>query len=150
MGADLYIKNLPRDKQMCGFDVSDKARANGYFRDCYNDGGLFAVMNSNVGSDLSWWQTADRKDLFVKDEECGQLMTVEGAKLWLCELIPTVDKFTKLDTLYYSNYNLEKHSHEKGKRITKSEAKVYHKWAKGLMAFLELAIKLDSQIIWSV
>ena len=150
MGADLYIKNLPRDKQMCGFAVSDEARANGYFRDCYNDGGLFAVINSNTGNNLSWWQTADRKDLFVEDKDDGQCMTVEGTKLWLCELILIVDTFTKQDTLYYSNYNLEKHCHEKGKKITKSEVKEYHKWARGLIDFIELAIKLNSPIIWSV
>lgn len=150
MGADLYIKNLPRDKQYCGFDVSDEARANGYFRDCYNDGGLFAVISTNTSHDLSWWQTADRKGMFVENEEDGQCMTVDGAKKWLKELTPIVSEFEKLGTLYYSEYNLEKHCHEKGKRITKSEVKEYHKWARGLINFVELAIQLDSQIIWSV
>ena len=149
MGADLYIKNLPKDKQITGFEVSDEARASGYFRDCYNEGGLFAVISSNTGNELSWWATASRKSLFkqIDDEFC---MTVKGAEQWLAELKPIINAFVKLPSLYYSVYNVTTHGYDKGKDIEDSEVKEYRKWAKGLIKFLELAIKLKSPIIWSV
>ena len=53
MGADLYIKKMDREEQYHGFEVSEHAVSTGYFRDCYNEGGLFYHLK------LSWWGLAD-------------------------------------------------------------------------------------------
>jgi len=146
MGADLYIDKLPREAQYRGFEVSADARKAGYFRDCYNDGGLLTVINANTGSDLSWWATQERKELFNKDGD----MSVKGAKVWLSELKPIADSFVKLNELYYSEYDLNTHTVHKGERIKDTDVAHYHEWAKGLIEFLELAISLKSKILWSV
>jgi hypothetical protein len=77
-------------------------------------------------------------------------MTVKGAEQWLAELKPIINAFVKLPNLHYSVYNVTTHGYDKGKDIEDSEVKEYRKWAKGLIKFLELAIKLKSPIIWSV
>lgn len=63
MGADLYIKNMDRDKQKLGFELSEKAVDAGYFRDCYSPSGLFYKLK------LSWWRTYDEYEL-GKTEGC--------------------------------------------------------------------------------
>ena len=149
MGADLYIKNMDREKQSTGFEVSDKARKDGYFRDCYNDGGLFAVMSANTDKELSWWGLARRKELFSdNDEEC--LMSVDGAKKLRDELEPIIKGFLKKKKMYYASYSLDNHKNEKGKEIDKKNVKEYRDWARGLLEFLDLAISCDSEIIFSV
>ena len=65
MGADLYVKGLP--PHICGGEVSQKAAKAGYFRDCYNDGGLFA----NIG--LSWWQMVSQFKKEGKLDDDGNL-----------------------------------------------------------------------------
>ena len=50
---------MDRKKQCLGFEVSDRAVNLGYFRDCYNEGGLFAVMSKTLNETISWWQMAD-------------------------------------------------------------------------------------------
>lgn len=147
MGADLYIKKLPRKAQYRGFEVSDDARKAGYFRDCYNEGGLLAVISANTTNNLSWWKTADRKELFSKEH--GD-MTVTGAKQWLSELKPIIEEFNKLPKLNYLEYNPKTMKRDIIKPIEESEVQEYRKWANGLIEFLELAISLKSQIIWSV
>lgn len=147
MGADLYIKKLPRKAQYRGFEVSDDARKAGYFRDCYNEGGLLAVISANTNNNLSWWRTADRKELFSKAR--GD-MTVKGAKQWLSELQPIVAEFVNLPELHYLEYNVKTGKRDIVKPIEQSEVKEYRIWANGLIEFLELAISLKSQIIWSV
>jgi len=72
MGADLYVKGLP--PHICGFEVSQKAAKAGYFRDCYNGGGLFA----NIG--LSWWgmTAAYKKEGKMDDDSCLKAEHVDG------------------------------------------------------------------------
>lgn len=68
MGADLYIKNMDREPQYTGFEVSERAVDLGYFRDCYNSYGLFAVMSEVFHKRFSWWLLVDnRKELFDKN-----------------------------------------------------------------------------------
>lgn len=136
MGADLYIKNMERVNQTKrGFEVSNAAVSDGYFRD----------LSENLGQDFSWWQTADRSELFVRDPENGLLMTVEGAKQWLDELKPHLAALKRKQKLYYRQYK-----EEKRREIPAEEVKEYRNWADLLLKFLELAIKLESPIIWSV
>lgn len=146
MGADLYIKDMDRKKQYTGFEVSDKARKNGYFRDCYNDGGLFSVLSANTGKNLSWWELNRREELFNSE---GNL-TVAGAKILRAELEPIIKEFLNLDKIHYSRYELMSHRHEKGIEVDKSEMNEYKEWAQGLLDFLDLAISKKSEIIFSV
>lgn len=91
MGADLYIKTMDRKSQYRGYEVSKEAVAKGYFRDCYNDKGLFVHLTENTDQNLSWWALADNKKWFDKKgdlNELGQralLSKVEGARKQLTD-----------------------------------------------------------------
>lgn len=138
MGADLYIDKMPGETRRGGFEGR-------YFRDCYNNTGLFSVISANTSHELSWWKTVGRKNLGFDSE--GRL-TVKGAKKWLAELEPIMAEFKALPTLYYSDYSLMTHKDEKGKII--ENPKEYHDWADLLLTFLRTAIELKSTITMSV
>ena len=123
-----------------GLKVSDKARAAGYFRDCYNDRGLFAVMSANLDKEFSWWQTVGRKDLsFTEDGE----LTLKGAKQWRAELAPDIERFVALDELYEGQAKTSR-------KLSPPQTQKYRDWATGLLTFLDLAISKKSSIIFSV
>ena len=164
MGADLYIKNLDRQKQYTGFEVSERAVDVGYFRDCYNSYGLFAIMSENLGELYSWWQTyRERKELFRKNNDSQ--MTVSGAKKWLAELEPAIERFKKVKKMRAKIYDFEanqKRQKETGKMgglddiiykrvaLKNEEQKDMIEHGELLIRFLKLEIKLRSPIIWSV
>lgn len=160
MGADLYIRNMDREAQYTGFEVSDRARANGYFRDCYNGRGLFAVMNSTLGlkgrenGELSWWWTADRKDLMKDDPVEGKVMTLKGVRKFKKELAPIVKKFVTAEKMTYSEFTGKKDKDGNyiyvSKKIHATHMADYREWAKGLIIYLNLAIRKNSGIIFSV
>lgn len=89
MGADLYIKNMDREKQYTGYRTDITV---GYFRDCYNDSGLFSKLN------LSWWTiTGEYEKLgLIKNGE----LTVEGCKKLLSFL-----SFHRLTVRLNKEYN---------------------------------------------
>ena len=140
MGADLYIKNMEREPQYTGFGVSERDVDLGYFRDVYNRCGLFSVMSQCLGKSFSWWHTRDRIDLF--DDEGD--MTVVGAKIWLSELKPYIEKFQQLNIMIIRTYDGE------SVRLSEGEMAFQKQHALLLKRFLELAIKKKSPIIWSV
>ena len=142
MGADLYITKMPRKPQYTGFEVSKKAVDVGYFRDCYNSYGLFAIMSDNLGKTFSWWETAGRKELFNKSGN----MTIEGVKQLLEELEPIVKRFKKLPKLFANVYQGD----DEYKKKPIKNIKEYHDWADLLIRFLKTAIKKESTIIFSV
>ena len=159
MGADLYIKNMDRKSQYTGFEVSERAVDVGYFRDCYNEAGLFALLSANVpDADLSWWITHGRKELFNKDGN----MSVKGAKQFLSEIEPHVEslkaKHKAGKKFFYRVLNWEKSRLKKSSEYvydkkyfkTKDEAESLINHAKLLVQFLKLAIKIKSPIIWNV
>ncbi len=76
MGADLYLGRSSDDYGREGERT--------YFRDCYNDSGLFPVLNQNLKTDLSWWQLMNRKMLF--EPESDNIMSREGVQIFLCEM----------------------------------------------------------------
>jgi len=137
MGADLYIVKMDREKQYLGFEVSDKAVEAGYFRDCYNSGGLFAVMSLTLNQTVSWWKMADEVGL-----KKG-VLPFEKVIEWKAKMFPLLEEFKKKEELYYKDYNSMTN-----KRI--KEFKEYHDWADKLMRFIDLAIEKKSGIIWSV
>jgi hypothetical protein len=136
MGADLYIEKMDRDSQCRGFEVSAKAREAGYFRDCYNGGGLFAVMSANLGEKFSWWKLSG--ELPLKDG----LLPVDEVRKLLKRLKPHVKRFCKLKKMKYG--------YDDSKGIAPDDIKHYREWANGLIEFLELAVKKKSGIIFSV
>ena len=147
MGADLYIKKLPREVQYkhCGF--STEAVKDGYFRDCYNSGGLFAVMSANLGRTFSWWQLVGRKDFgFNKNGE----LPAKNVKKFRNELVRDVEVFSRKKVLYYAEWDLQTGKDKRGKKVSADEVKEYQEWANGLLLFLDVAIENKSSIIFSV
>jgi hypothetical protein len=140
MGADLYIRNMEREPQYTGFEVSERAVDLGYFRDAYNRCGLFSVMSQCLGKSFSWWYERERREFF--DDEGN--MTVDGAKAWLKELTPHIEKFQQLNIMVIRTYN------GKNIRLSEEEMAFQKQHASLLVRFLELAIRKESPIIWSV
>ena len=156
MGADLYIKDFPYTHR--GFEVSERAVKSGYFRDCYNQYGLFAVVSATLKNvELSWWRTVDRKELFTKEGD----MTVEGAKIFLAELTPIFKKFKKRKTVctrelifdkprQINQDGTRKYTYKYKQNGDKEKIEEYRQWADNLLTFLTLAIDNNKQIEWSV
>ena len=140
MGADLYIEKMDREKQYRGFEVSDEAVNAGYFRDCYNNGGLFAVMSQTLNETVSWWQMAKEVGLNKK----GVLPLIK-VKEWKETIFPLLEEFKKQTILYCDDYDSQKK-----KKVNTKENKEYYAWADKLMTFINLAIEKKSGIIWSV
>lgn len=147
MGADLYIKGL--SQRHYGFEVSKNAVSNGYFRDCYNGYGLFSRLSHNQDKNFSWWQTADRKELFYKNGN----MKVSGAKILLAEIIEAKNKLD-LNNLVESDCigfdaktgaSIYTHS-----PMPEENKKDFLDHLDLFIEFLETAIKLKKAIEWSV
>ncbi len=141
MGADLYIKNMERQKQYLGFEVSDKAINLGYFRDCYNNGGLFAVMSQTLNKTISWWKMSDEIGL-----NKNGVLPFTKVKKWKETMFPLLEEFKKHTDLYYKDYKTDSNK----KIEDQKQIKEYHNWADKLMKFIDLAIEKKSGIIWSV
>ena len=137
MGADLYIKKMNRKNQYRGFEVSQEAVDVGYFRDCYNSGGLFAVLSANLDNEYSWWKlSADKKEIwFDKNGDLNEYGQIE--------LLGMIEKakseLQKKKEIFYG-------CGENGK----ADKKEYLGWCDLLINFLKLAIKKGSPVIWSI
>jgi hypothetical protein len=159
MGCDLYIQKLEREKQHLGFEVSKKAVEAEYFRDCYNSEGLFAVLSSNLGITLSWWKLSeDKPHWFTKKGRLNQTGIKE-----LLEIIKVAKRMLNDRVKIYSGDNTSLSSNFLSKLIKKSGLKSvpsnelkeldkqeYLQWCDLLITFLEKAIELKSNVIWSV
>jgi len=162
MGADLYIKNMDREAQYRGFEVSPDAVKAGYFRDCYNSFGLLGVVAAtncypesvdyNAKPYFSWWATyRTYQDWFRKDENDGLIMTVEGVKQWKKKILPELKQFLKANKIYHSECNIEDDRFVYNlKELPVTDIEEYRNWAQLLIDFIDLAIKKDSEIIWAV
>jgi len=153
MGADLYVKDLPRKSQYRGFEVSQDAVNAGYFRDCYNSQGLFVWLSKNTDMEFSWWQILNKHDdWFRQDEDDGCMMTVVGAKKFLKMLklaekqFVSRKKFYKVSETRMNGMDIE----DVVTAQTKKEVLEYFKWFGLLLQLVETAIKRKSEIIWSV
>jgi hypothetical protein len=139
MGADLYINKL--SGKAGAYEVSYKAIKNGYFRDCYNDGGLFNFIRSNTVYDPSWWQMARDTEWFKKD---GYTMTVRGATEMLAEVREWQRMTNQMKQFVLKMYEADP------QKLNPAEITYYKKWLGWLIEFLEIAIKMRSTISWSV
>ena len=144
MGADLYIKNMDRESQYTGFEVSKKAVNAGYFRDPYNSLGLFNFLSSNTSQTFSWWafvQDKKYKSWFNNEGE----MTVSGAKKFRQRLLKAKEELLERD--YFERYDW---SDKKSEAMVDTDVNEYMAWLELLLDFLKLAIKERSPIIFSV
>jgi len=115
MGADLYM-TLKRPK-IWGFERSQRAVDDGYFRDAYYDGSILGKF------DLSWWE-----DITELQDEKG-VMSVRNAKKFLTMI-------DERETVFEENMSDES-----------KEAKQYFQEGAGLLKqFLQDAIELNSPI----
>ena len=150
MGADLYIKNMDREKQYTGFEVSKKAVNQRYFRDCYNSYGLFRFLSCNLNKEFSWWQFRDNKEWFDKN---GNSMKIKGTIKFKDIFLEAKEKLKKKK--YYclkipnDKWSLKKQVYDT-KKLSKKEIKKFLDWLDLLIEFLSLAIEQKSKIIWSV
>jgi hypothetical protein len=146
MGADLYIKNMPRDAQYTGFEVSKRAVEVGYFRDCYNPTGLFNFVGSNTRYKPSWWQFHREQKWFDKFGD----MTVAGARKFLALARCWKVELSKRHEFWLDSWDQEGKNVGKQYAVTGGQIIEYFNWLDLLIAFLELAIKCKSKIEWSV
>ena len=147
MGADLYIKKMPRAKQMKYVWSRNIAVKHGYFRDCYNSYGLFAVVNATLGTKLCWETLFKDKDLFK-----GSVMKIRGVRAWLLEIKPTIFKFMQAEKMYHMEYEYDNNKELVcvHKELDQNKVSNYREWALTLIKFIDLAIEKKSQIIFHV
>ena len=156
MGADLYIINMDRKKQYLGFEISQKAIDAGYFRDCYNDYGLFNYIRSNTSEELkskfSWWQMCDNKAWFNKSGN----MTTKGAIKFLQLVKKAKAEIDKKDEHILNIFDPEatkmnfRDMKYKLLKLGKKEDEEFQKHLSFLIQFLVKSIELESNILWSV
>ena len=151
MGADLYIKTMPRDAQYRGFEVSIDAVEVGYFRDAYNGWGLFAVMSHTLRKEMSWWKIANnRKELFEECPNEGLVMTSEGVKQFWAEMQLIVRRFIKKKTYYRGEYQGRGKPFKRIQIRKQDDIKAIREHAELFARFHILACELCSPVIWSV
>jgi hypothetical protein len=148
-GADLYIAKMDRESQYCGWEVSQQAAETGYFRDCYNSGGLFAILTANLKDQYNWWVlSTEYKDKWFNKQ--GK-MTPKGADEFLKMMLKARDEFSKLEKPIMKNTNYKNSKAVKTvKPMSKAEIKEYTDWLNNLIFVLMKAVELKSNIIWSV
>jgi hypothetical protein len=153
MRANLYIEKLDREDQYRGFRVSDDAFEPGYFRDLYNGCGLLSFMWSNLNRQFSWWIFSDTKEWFTKKGN----MTVEGAKEFRKILAEAIEELASREKHILKVIDYKKSNGlpvaefvYKAKRLKKGDSDFYLWRLYELIKFLDKAIKLGSEIIWSV
>jgi hypothetical protein len=125
MGADLYIKDMPRKRQYTGYVCKPKV---GYFRDAYNPWGLFWNMK------LSWWQTYETFKLGDNDSEMTPEQIPEFKKIIQDTWNKLPDKFEVRDfkdNPIHNKEDFEEHYNQ-------------------LIEFLKIAEEKKSNIIFSV
>jgi len=142
MGADLYIKNLDRQKQYTGFRTDVEV---GYFRDCYNSYGLFNFLRSNLTEEYSWWAFNKKRGWFNRDRE----LTVKGAEKLLKLMESAKERLIGRGTYFLKIWNPDT-DHDDTKKLSRDETIEYMTWLDQLIEFLHKAIELRSPVIWSV
>jgi hypothetical protein len=147
MGADLYILKV-YDPGTIGwvFDHTLTSVRKGYFRDPYNEGGLFNFLRSNTThDDLSWWALRAKTEWFNRKRN----MTLEGVRDFLDIVCDAKEQIYLKDKLYLDVYD-HQDKIKKRELLSFSDGLEYKEWLECLIVFLELAIKKRSTIKWSV
>jgi len=178
MGADLYIKDIFKEnlnkyekdfnkyvkirnglsEESKGHKKAqkkvtyfyDKMYSIGYFRDCYNDYGLFNFINSNTDMDLSWWVLAEKKGWFKN----SVMVEPDKIKEFLNLILKAQEKLKQKKTFVINRYGWNESTNtiftEDKEKLKQKEVKYYFSWLKDLIKFLKTAINLKKPIEWSV
>ena len=151
MSADLYIKNMNQKKQYQNLKSAYTTVYLDYFKDDYNNYGLFNFLRSNLNKEFSWWQFADNEKWFDKKGN----MTVKGAIEFKKIILQAKEDLSKKKMFYLKILNLEEiessgHIKYNLKKLTKKEVKKFFYHLELLIKFLILAIKQKNKIIWNV
>ena len=160
MGADLYIKNLPRDLQYTGFRTDPDI---GYFRDSYNRSNLLWQFDLSYWNDMKQWvneegeMTVQKAIEFLEELKKREPIFEKNMQ----KLADRVNRIWDYHTDYKTNettYQPEDFSQkDKEGKETKSDARARLEWIKHyqddykvLKRFLKKAIELKSGIICSL
>jgi hypothetical protein len=176
MGADLYLSSVfdankakhepafkaavaKRDALPRGSDAANLAQkevnaaynammGRGYFRDCYNSGGLFAQMS------LSWWKDVvpmldDEGNLPIpKARELLERVTAEPLTLGA---IPTTDEVQKVGQLFSALTANSGLTVEAGRDVPdETQRAEYEAWRDALVALLTESIMLNEPLYCSL
>ena len=154
MGADLYVEDLPREKQYTGFRTDIGV---GYFRDAYNPSNLLWQFG------LSYWTDVAKR--FCETKDGWSVMVPAKAKLLLEELKAREAAFAQnlQDMLEEKNrvWDYDKLSGDDGEakhkpnssltsKVRKAWVKQYRKDYETLKRFLNKAIRLNSNVLCSL
>ena len=164
MGASLTIEGMGK---FAGgpIKLSESHVRLGYFRDTYNEYGLFSVMTNTLGKTFSWWITNDREDLFENDMkmtpkgckkyredlfEDDMKMTPEGCKKYWNEMKPNIRLFLRAKKYY--RYNDHPIDGEKDKYLIRRPKEIEEIKDHALLfdRFFTYACQLGKPIYWSV
>lgn len=165
MGADLSIVKFKPTYVVGAFEASKKAvEEGGYFRDCYNSGGLFSILRCNTSQNLSWWDFTDeaKKNGWHNKKNCN--MKVVGLKMLLERVQKAVEEFKSMkpSAIRYREIAIDKKGNFKKNKNgsfvydfhkfknSKAQYSQYLEWGNNLITFLNKAIELKSPVVWSV
>ncbi len=136
MGADLYIEDLPREKQYTGFRTDVGV---GYFRDPYNPGNLLWQF------ELSYW--TDIANRFCEKKDGWAVIVPEKAKTLLAEL-------KSRETTFEQNLKDKLKGNDGDANLSAKDRKawvrMYRKDYETFKRFLNKAIGLNSNILCSL
>ncbi len=140
MSADLIITKL--DPETNGV-LSWKNVLKGYFIDVYNHTGIFAVLSTNLNKEYSWVETYHRSELFQKSEE--PLMHITGIKKFLQEMETAKNLFFSLKNPVIVDWRTDVKQ-----KMTDDEFETYQEYLNMLIFFLDIAIRINSEIYFDV
>ncbi len=140
MSADLIITKLnPEINNVLSWENVIK----GYFIDVYNYTGIFAVLSANLNKEYSWVETYHRSELFQKSVQ--PLMHITGIKKFLQEIETAKNQFFSLKEPVIEDWRTDVKQ-----IITDDEFETYKEYLNMLILFLDIAIRIKSEIYFDV
>ena len=140
MSADLIITNLnPEINSVLSWENVLK----GYFIDVYNHTGIFAVLSMNLNKEYSWVETYHRSELFQKSGE--PVMHLPGINKFLQEMKKAKNQFFSLKDPVIEDWRTDVEQ-----KMTDDEFETYKEYLNMLILFLDIAIRINSEIYFDV
>lgn len=140
MSADLIIPKLDPEINSV---LSWEGVLKGYFIDVYNHTGIFAVLSTNLNKEYSWVETYHRSELFQKSGE--PLMHISGIKKFLKEISTAKNQFFSLEGPVIEDWRTDIKQ-----KMTDDEFETYKEYLNMLILFLDIAIRINSEIYFDV
>jgi hypothetical protein len=147
LGADLYISNAYEIKEKWAKLAKPASLEDGYFRDCYNEAGLFAFIRANTRyKELSWWgdilPNLNKKHMLTVTYIKSLLKKIELAQ----KDIDNKEILIMHETIYPENWTPGTELIKKETILNKEQIKEYKNWLNHFEAFLNVAIDNKSTI----